>query len=127
MKSLIFNESSEKSLCDDCRNKKRCTDCNMDQTDFYSYKNGKLYTSRKECFNKNLRCEFCNKEINKSYLRSHIKKQHLQHNNQQLYNQQQIQQHYNLYFEKQHYNQQQNNDGASEGASEKNSGASEKK
>ena len=45
--------------------------------DFYSYKNGKLYSTCKECFNKKVRCEFCNKELNKSYLRSHIKKQHL--------------------------------------------------
>ena len=45
--------------------------------DFYSYKNGKLYSTCKECFNKKVRCEFCSKELNKSYLRSHIKKQHL--------------------------------------------------
>ena len=44
---------------------------------FYSYKNGKLYSTWKECFNKKVRCEFCNKELNKSYLRSHIKKQQL--------------------------------------------------
>ena len=45
--------------------------------DFYSYKNGKLYSTCKECFNKKVRCEFCNQELNKSYLRPHIKKQHL--------------------------------------------------
>ena len=45
--------------------------------DFYSYKNGKLYSTCKECFNKKVRCEFCKKELNKSYLGSHIKKQHL--------------------------------------------------
>ena len=44
---------------------------------FYSYKNGKLYSTCKECFNKKVRCELCNKELNKSYLRSLVKKQHL--------------------------------------------------
>ena len=126
MKCLICNESSEKSLCDACSNTKRCADCNKDWTDFYSYKNGKMYKICKECFNEKVRCEFCNKELNKSYLRSHIKKQHIQHNNQQHYNQQHYnQQQYNQYIEKHHYNQQQNNDGASEDASENNSGASE--
>ena len=49
---------------------------------FYSYKNGKMYSTCKVCFNKKVRCEFCNKELNKSYLRSHVKKQHLyQHYN----------------------------------------------
>ena len=43
---------------------------------FYSYKNGKMYSTCIECFIKKGRCEFCNKEINKSYLRSHVKKQH---------------------------------------------------
>ena len=47
-------------------------------TNFYKYKNGKLYSTCIECFNKKVRCEFCNKELNKSYLRSHIKKQHVQ-------------------------------------------------
>ena len=50
---------------------KVCNDMKMDsKTDFYSYKNGKLYSTCKECFNKKVRCEFCNKELNKSYLRS---------------------------------------------------------
>ena len=83
MKCLICNESSEKSLCDDC-SKKRCTDCNKDRTDFYSYKNVKKYKTCKECFNKKVRYEFCNKELSKSYLRSHIKQQHLQHYNQHI-------------------------------------------
>ena len=49
---------------------------------FYSYKNGKMYSTCIQCFNKKVRCEFCNKELNKSYLRSHFKKQHLyQHYN----------------------------------------------
>ena len=51
--------------------------CYEMKMDFYSYKNGKLYSTCKECFNKKMRCEFCNKELNKSYLRSNIKKQHL--------------------------------------------------
>ena len=91
MNCLICNKSSEKSLCDDCSNKKRCKDCNFMKNcnTFYSYKNGKIYSSCIPCFNKKVRCEFCNKELNKSYLRSHIKKQHYK-------------QHYNY---NQHYNQ----------------------
>ena len=79
MNCLICNKSSEKSLCDDCSDKKRCKECNIMKNcnTFYSYKNGKSYSSCKVCFNKKVRCEFCNKEFNESYLRSHIKKQHL--------------------------------------------------
>ena len=54
------------------------------QKDFYSYKNGKMYSTSIEFFNKKVRCEFCNKELNKSYSRSHIKKQHF-HNYAQSY------------------------------------------
>ena len=46
-------------------------------TNFYKYKNNKMYSTCIECFNKKVRCEFCNKELNKSYLKSHIKKQHM--------------------------------------------------
>ena len=74
---LICNESSESNVCDDCSSKKRCKVCNEMKMDFYSYKNGKVYSTCRECFNKKVRCEFCNKELNRSYLRSHIKKQHL--------------------------------------------------
>ena len=74
---LICNESSESNVCDDCSSKKRCKVCNEMKMDFYSYKNGKLYSTCKESFNKKVRCEFCNKELNTSFLRSHIKKQHL--------------------------------------------------
>ena len=74
---LICNESSESNVCDDCSSKKRCKVCDEMKNDFYSYKNGKMYSTCKECFNKKVRCEFCNEELNKSYLRSHIKKQHL--------------------------------------------------
>ena len=84
MNCLICNKSSEKSLCDDCSNKKRCKESNIMRicNTFYSYKNGKTYSSSKVCFNKKVRCEFCNKELNKSYLRSHVKKQRLyQHYN----------------------------------------------
>ena len=62
MKCLICNESSEKSLYDDCSNKKRCTDCNEDWTDFYSYITGEIYKNCKECVIKKVRCEFCIKE-----------------------------------------------------------------
>ena len=51
--------------------------CDEMKMDFYSYKNGKIYSTCKECFNKKVWCEFCEKELNKSYLGSHIEKQHL--------------------------------------------------
>ena len=53
-------------------------------TNFYKYKNGKLYSTCIECFNKKVRCEFCNKELNKRYFRSHVKKQHVQRHVQRL-------------------------------------------
>ena len=82
MKCLICKESCEKSLCDDGSSNKRCKECNKMKTDsntnFYKYKNGKMYSTCIECFNKKVRCEFCNKELNINSLRSHIKKQHVQ-------------------------------------------------
>ena len=75
---LICNESSESNVCDDCSSKKkRCKVCSEMKMDFYSYKNGEMYSTCKECFDKKVRYEFCRKDLNKSYLRSHIKKQHL--------------------------------------------------
>ena len=44
------------------------------KTDFYKYKNGKLYSTCIECFNKKVKCEFCNKEFNKTYLSKHLKR-----------------------------------------------------
>ena len=77
-KCLLCNENSEKSLCDDCSSKKRCKECNKlkkgSKADFYIYKNGKMYSTCKECYNKKVRCEICNKELNKRYLRFHIKR-----------------------------------------------------
>ena len=73
MKCLICNESSEKSLRDDCSNKTKCMDCNEIKIDFYSYKKGKMYKVCEECFNKKERCEFYDKELNKSFLTSNIK------------------------------------------------------
>ena len=58
---------------------------------FYSYKNGKMYSACIECFNKKVRCEFCNKELNKSYLGSHVKKQHTREATQHIKNQHYIQ------------------------------------
>ena len=56
MKCLICNEISEKSLCDDCSNEKRCKECSRMKTDsntnFYKYKNNKMYSTCIECFNK---------------------------------------------------------------------------
>ena len=74
MNCLICGKSNEKSICDDCSNKKRCKMCNILKTDFYKYKNGKLYTTCIECFNKKVKCEFCNKEFNKTYLSKHLKR-----------------------------------------------------
>ena len=61
-------------LCSDCENKKRCKVCNILKTDFYKYKNGKLYSTCIECFNKKVKCEVCNKEFNKTYLSKHLKR-----------------------------------------------------
>ena len=48
--------------------------CNILKTDFYKYRNGKLYSTCIECFNKKVKCEFCNKELNKTYLSKHLKR-----------------------------------------------------
>ena len=74
MKCIICGKSNEKSVCSDCENKKRCKECNILKTDFYKYKNGKLYSTCIECFNKKLMCEFCNKEFNITYLSKHLKR-----------------------------------------------------
>ena len=74
MKCLICGKSNETSVCDDCCDKKRCKVCNTLKTDFYKYKNGILYSTCIECFNKKVKCEFCTKEFNKTYLSKHIKR-----------------------------------------------------
>ena len=74
MKCIICGKSNEKSVCSDCENKKRCKVCNRLQTNFYKYKNGKLYSTCIECFNKKVKCEFCTKEFNKTYLSKHLKR-----------------------------------------------------
>ena len=74
MKCIICGKNNEKSLCSDCENKKRCKVCNILKTDFYKYKNGKLYSTCIECFNKKVKCEICNKELNKTYLSKHLKR-----------------------------------------------------
>ena len=51
------------------------------KTDFYKYKNGKLYCTCIECFNKKVKCEFCNKEFNKTYLSKHLKRCIINHDN----------------------------------------------
>ena len=71
---LICGKSNEKSVCSDCENKKRCKVCNILKTDFYKYRNGKLYSTCIECFNKKVKCEFCNKEFNETYLSKHLKR-----------------------------------------------------
>ena len=73
MKCIICGKRNEKSVCSDCENKKRRKVCNILKTDFYKYKNGKLYSTCIKCFNKKVKCEFCNKEFNKTYLSKHLK------------------------------------------------------
>ena len=55
--------------------------CNILKTDFYKYKNGKLYSTCIECFNKKVKCEFCNKEFIKTYLSKHLKRCIINHEN----------------------------------------------
>ena len=87
MKCLICEKSNEKSVCSDCENKKRCKVCNIMKTtngtyiNWYKYKNGKLYSTCIECFNKKVKCEFCNKELNKTYLSKHLKICNINHDN----------------------------------------------
>ena len=87
MKCLICGKSNEKSVCSDCENKKRCKVCNILKTtngtniNWYKYKNGKLYSTCIECFNKKVKCEFCNKELNKTYLSKHLKRCNINHDN----------------------------------------------
>ena len=81
MKCLICGKSNEKSVCSDCENKKRCKVCNILKTDFYKYRNGKMYSTCIECFNKKVKCEFCNKELNKTYLSKHLKRCNINHDN----------------------------------------------
>ena len=53
MKCLICEKSNENSICFDCCNKKkRCKECNILKADFYKNKNGKVYSTCLECFNK---------------------------------------------------------------------------
>ena len=51
------------------------------KTDFYKYKNGKMYSTCIECFNKKVKCEFCNKDFNKTYLSKHLKRYVINHDN----------------------------------------------
>ena len=81
MKCLICGKSNEKSVCSNCESKKRCKECNILKTDFYKYKNDKLYSTCIECFNKKVICEFCNKEFNKTYLSKHLKRCIINHDN----------------------------------------------
>ena len=81
MKCIVCGKSNEKSVCSDCQNKKRCKECNISKTDFYKYKNGKLYSTCIECFNKKEKCEFCNKEFKKTYLSKHLKRCNINHDN----------------------------------------------
>ena len=58
--------------------------CNILKTDFYKYKNGKLYSTCIECFNKKVKCKYCNKEFNKIYLSKHLKRCIIYLNNNQI-------------------------------------------
>ena len=81
MKCIICGKCNEKSVCSDCQNLKKCKVCNILKTDFYKYRNGKLYSTCIECFNKKVKCEFCNKELNKTYLSKHLKRCNINHDN----------------------------------------------
>ena len=87
MKCLICAKNNEKCVCSDCENKKRCKECNILKTtngtniNWYKYRNGKLYSTCIECFNKKVKCEFCNKELNKTYLSKHLKRCNINHDN----------------------------------------------
>ena len=87
MKCVICGKSNEKSVCSDCENKKRCKECNILKTtngtniNWYKYKNGKLYSTCIECFNKKVKCEFCNREFNNTYLSKHLKRCNINHDN----------------------------------------------
>ena len=81
MKCIICGKSNEKSVCSDCENKKRCKVCNILKTDFYKYKNDKLYSTCIECFNKKVKCEFGIKEFNKTYISKHLKRCIINHDN----------------------------------------------
>ena len=81
MKCIICGKGNEKSVCSDCQNKKRCKECNILKTDFYKYRNDKLYSTCIECFNKKVNCEFYNKELNKTYLSKHLKRCNINHDN----------------------------------------------
>ena len=87
MKFIFCGKSNEKSVCSDCENKKRCKVCNILKTtngtniNWYKYRNGKLYSTCIECFNKKVKCEICNKEFNKTYLSKHLKRCIINHDN----------------------------------------------
>ena len=84
MNCLICGKSNEKSVCSDCVNRKRCKECNILKTDFYKYKNGKIYATCKECFNKKVMCEYCNEKFNRTYLSKHLKRCIIYLNNNQI-------------------------------------------
>ena len=81
MKCIICGKSNEKSVCSDCENKKRCKECSIFKTDFYKYKNNKIYSTCIECFNKKVKCDICNKEFNRTYLSKHLKRCIINHDN----------------------------------------------
>ena len=44
------------------------------KTDFYKYKNNKIYSTCIECFNQKVESELCNKKFNKTYSSKHIER-----------------------------------------------------
>ena len=56
------------------------------KTDFYKYKNNKTYSTSIECFNKNVKLQYCNGEFKKTHLSKHIKTIHLNNNNENYKN-----------------------------------------
>ena len=75
MNCIGCNKQRASLMCDDCKSSKVCKRCFELKPikDFYKYKkDGKVYSTCKECFNTKKGCELCGKEFNKTYLKKHI-------------------------------------------------------
>ena len=68
MKCLISGDESENPICGSCKTEKVCQECNISksQENFYKYKSGSVHNKCKDCFNKQVMCEFCSREFNKT-------------------------------------------------------------
>ena len=73
--SLISGDESENPICGRCKTEKVCQESNISKSQeiFYEYTNGSVYNKCKDCFNKQVICEFCNRDF-KTYLSKHFKR-----------------------------------------------------